>query len=72
MVWLFTISPEFRIGGVVKVEVYWWSWFGFFLLLLLSLTYSCQLKLVGDGENESGLIGEGVEEEKKAVRLGLV
>ncbi|KAH0699879.1 hypothetical protein KY284_014094 [Solanum tuberosum] len=32
----------------------------------------CRLKLVGDGENESGLIGEGVEEEKKAVRLGLV
>ncbi|WMV24314.1 hypothetical protein MTR67_017699 [Solanum verrucosum] len=32
----------------------------------------CWLKLVGDGENGSNLIGEGVEEEKKALRLCLV
>ncbi|KAG5609817.1 hypothetical protein H5410_021098 [Solanum commersonii] len=32
----------------------------------------CRLKLVGDGENGSNLIGEGVEEEKKALRLCLV
>jgi len=45
---------------------------GFLLLLLLALIYSCWLKLVGNGENEGSLVGEGEEDEKKAISLGLV
>ncbi|KAH0650437.1 hypothetical protein KY289_003245 [Solanum tuberosum] len=32
----------------------------------------CWLKLVGNDENEGSLVGEGEEDEKKAISLGLV
>lgn len=40
-----------------------------FLLSLLIFVYSCWLKLVGGGENEGVLIGEGEEDERKAISL---
>lgn len=46
--------------------------FGFLLLFWLVLIYSCWLKLVRDGENEDTLVGEGEDDEKKAISLGLV
>ncbi|KAH0767933.1 hypothetical protein KY285_003804 [Solanum tuberosum] len=51
-------------GRGLLVELIWG-----FLLLLVVHAYSCRLKL---GENEGGLVGEGEEDEKKEVSLGLV
>lgn len=40
-----------------------------FLLSLLIFVYTCWLKLVGGGENEGVLIGEGEEDERKTISL---
>ncbi|KAG5575573.1 hypothetical protein H5410_055707 [Solanum commersonii] len=59
---LFTISPELGAGGFRKVETYWLSWFGIFVVVVGS-RYSCWwLKLVGGSENEGLLVGEGEED----------
>ena len=61
----------FTTSRVVKVEIYWQSQFGVFVVVVGS-HLQLLVEAYRDGENKGNLVEKGEEDEQKTISLGLV